>query len=123
MGKAGGWMIAAPLDEILATLTNADIPATDDARNITAPCCFVTVTNLRGFTLGGGYEAEGEILAIVPDHGGRADIEALSNLLEDIYSAIDVPHIEVRNIATNQQATPPTGGTLPAARIDFTIYK
>lgn len=115
-------MISTALDLILDNLADADIAATDDARDITAPCCFVTVTNLSEFTLGGAYKAEGEILAIVPDHGGRADIESMSKLLESVHSALDVPNIEIKTITTNQQATPPTGGTLPAARIDYTVY-
>lgn len=115
-------MIEQAITAIIEALESAGIRATADNRNIVAPCCFVTVTKLSRPTLGIDWHITGEILAIARDLGGVADIEQISALVDDVLDAIESESVAVHTIETNQQATPPTGGTLPAARLSFSIY-
>ncbi|HCD1553132.1 hypothetical protein ACOI93_06800 [Corynebacterium striatum] len=115
-------MIRAALDHVTGLLDAAGIAATTDARNITAPGCFVTVTNIDDLTLDGSGRVTGEILAIVRDLGGDADIDNLSMLLDDVLDAVANSVVAIRDIDTAQQATPPSGGKLPAIRFTYTLY-
>ena len=115
-------MIRDIIDEIVAVLEAAGIRSTADTRNISAPCCFVTVTRLSRPTLGDAWQVTGEILAIARDLGGMADIDSISSLVDDVLEALEPEGVLVETIDTNQQATPPTGGTLPAARLTFSVY-
>ena len=115
-------MIEQAINAIIDALESAGIRATADNRNIFAPCCFVTVTKVSRPTLGVDWQIEGEILAIARDLGGAADIEQISALVDNVLDAVESEHIAIHTIETNQQATPPTGGTLPAARLSFSIY-
>lgn len=115
-------MIDDILDAILDILTTAGIRSTADSRNINAPGCFVTVTRLARPTLGDAWRVTGELLAIGRDLGGKADIEQISDLVDDVLDALEPEGVAIETIETNQQATPPTGGTLPAARLTFTVY-
>ena len=115
-------MIREVVAAIIAALEAAGIHATADARAIQTPGCFVTVTRLDRPTLGGAWRLTIEVLAIVRDLGGMADIDAMSALVDDVLDALDAEGAEIETIDTNQQATPPTGGTLPAAKLTFTAY-
>lgn len=115
-------MIREATETVIAALEAAGIHATADARNIKAPGCFVTVTQLSRPTLGEAWRLTIEVLAIVRDLGGMADIDALSELVDDVLDVLDEAGAAIETIDTNQQATPPTGGTLPAARLTFTAY-
>ena len=117
-------MIRAIIDDIIAELETAGMYATADARSIQAPGCFVTVTRLSRPTLGDAWQVTGDILAIARDLGGMADVDSISALVDDVLAALDdtVGGVVVESIDTNQQATPPTGGTLPAARLTFSVY-
>lgn len=115
-------MIRETIETIVATLETAGITATADSRHIDAPCCFVTVTRIDRPTLGDAWRVTGEILAIVRDLGGMADIDAISALVDDTIGALDPRGVDIETIETNQQATPPNGGTLPAARLTYTAY-
>lgn len=113
-------MIREIIETIIAALEAAGIRATADNRAIDAPGCFVTVTRMGSATLGGAWEVTGEILAMVRDNGGMADIDAISTLVDDVIDAITPLGLRFESIDTNQQATPPGGGTLPAARMTYT---
>lgn len=115
-------MILEIVEAIIAELEEAGITATADTRNVHAPCCFVNVTKLARPTLGDHWEVTVELLAIVRDLGGMNDIQALSTLVDDTIAALEEAGAAIDTIDTNQQATPPGGGTLPAARIMFTVY-
>ena len=117
-------MIREVIDAIVDELETAGMYATADARNIQAPGCFVTVTRLSRPTLGDAWQVTGDILAIARDLGGMADVDNISALVDDVLDALDdtAGGVVVESIDTNQQATPPTGGTLPAARLTFSVY-
>ena len=115
-------MLQDVIDSIVDLLKDHGIRATADARNINAPCCFVTVTRFDRPTLDSSWRATGEVLAISRDLGGLADICALSNFVDDIIDALEPEGVAIESIETNQQATPPTGGTLPAVRLTYTLY-
>lgn len=116
-------MIREIIESIIEALETAGIHATGDSRNIKAPGCFVTVTRLARPTLAGSWRITAEILAIGRDLGGLDDIDQISALVDDVVDVLaDLGAAEIDSIDTNQQATPPTGGTLPAARLVFTLY-
>ena len=117
-------MIREVIDKLVELLETKGMYATADARNIQAPGCFVTVTRLERPTLGDAWKVTGDILAIARDLGGMADVDNISKLVDDVIGALDetAGAVEVASIDTNQQATPPTGGTLPAARLTFSVY-
>lgn len=115
-------MIRAALDQVLTVLDDAGIAATIDARNLSAPGCFVTVTKVGDLALDGSAKVTGDIVAVVRDLGGAADIDNLSALLDDVVEPLQAANVEITDIITNEQATPPSGGTLPAARLTYTLY-
>lgn len=115
-------MIQEIIDHVLAALKAADIPATADVRNISAPGCFVTVTKLvADVALSGNYTGEGTITCVVKDLGGLQDIKNLSGLADKVIPALHAANVWVKTVDTNHQATPPTGGTLPAIRINYEV--
>ena len=116
-------MIREVIDELVELLEAEGMYATADARNIQAPGCFVTVTRLERPTLGDAWKITGDILAIARDLGGMTDVDNISALVDDVLDTLDdTAGVVVESIDTNQQATPPTGGTLPAARLTFSVY-
>ena len=115
-------MIREIINAVIAALEAAGLHATADARNIQAPGCFVTVTRLTKPTLGDAWNITGDVLAIARDLGGMADIDNISELVDDVIDALAPIGVEFESIDTNQQATPPSGGTLPAARLTFSVY-
>ncbi|CAM4368346.1 MULTISPECIES: hypothetical protein [Corynebacterium] len=115
-------MLTEVITELVGLLKDHGMRATADARNINAPCCFVTVTRFDKPTLDAAWRATGEVLAIGRDLGGLADISTLSKFVDDILDALEPEGVAVESIETNQQATPPTGGTLPAVRLTYTLY-
>jgi hypothetical protein len=115
-------MLLELVETVTAALTEAGIDATGDTRNINPPCCYVTVTKIERSTLAANVlEATIEIVAMVRDLGGAADLRRMSELLGGILDVLDaLPGVELAHVLTNQQATPPTGGTLPALQITAT---
>lgn len=110
-------MILDACESIINAIRAAGIPATLDAREIKAPGCFVTVTKLKRDALVDGWQVSGDVLVIVRDLGGIGDLKQLSELVDDVIPILDDANLEIEGIDANQRATPPTGGTLPAARI------
>ena len=51
-----------------------------------------------------------------------ADIDAISDMVDQVMSTLQPLGAEFLAIDLNQQATLPTGGTMPAAHIMFRIY-
>lgn len=116
-------MIRAALDLILQALEAAGIRATIDSRNLQAPGCFVTVTHIGDMTLDGEHaKVTGAVVAVVRDLGGTADIDNLTVLVDDVVDALVAAGVEIKDIDTNEQATPPTGGKLPAAKFTYSLY-
>lgn len=114
-------MIREALEFIMKIISDKGIFITSDNRNINAPGCFVTVTKLNDITLGLGARAHGEITIMVPDLGGDADIDNLTVIVDDVLDALADAPVTVDEIALNQQATPPSGGRLPAATLSYSI--
>lgn len=115
-------MLRAIIETITAEIEDAGIPATADSRNLNPPGCFVTVTQLAPAALADCWQVTGQVLAVARDLGGMADIDALSDLLDVVVDTLVWKlGATIENIDTNQQVTPPTGGTLPAANLTFTM--
>lgn len=116
-------MIRAALDHVIDLLFDVGIDATSDARNLQAPGVFVTVASIDDFTLGLQARVRGDIIAVVRDLGGDADIDHLDAIIRTIVPAIAAdPEMHIDTIDTNEQATPPSGGKLPAIRVTYTLY-
>ncbi|WP_144736465.1 hypothetical protein [Corynebacterium propinquum] len=115
-------MISTALAAVTAALDAADIYATIDSRNIAAPGCFVNVTKIDEFTLDDSARVTGTIVAVVKDLGGAADIYALNELCNHVLAALVDTGITVEYIETNHQASPPSGGKLPAIKMNYTVY-
>lgn len=115
-------MIKTAADAVIQALSRANIKATIDARNLPVPGGFVTVTKILKATLVDEWAASGEITVVVPDHGGAHDITALDAVLCSTVDALLAAGVEITEITTNEQVTPPTGGKLPAATIHYIIY-
>lgn len=110
-------MILSAANEIVTALHEAGIPATIDARNVTAPGCFVTVTDIEAASITWkDFTVHCEVIAVVRDLGGLADLYSLNELVTDVTAALVQAGIQIDTISTNEQATPPSGGKLPAAR-------
>lgn len=115
-------MLREVIEYLILMIEKSGIPTTADTRNIGAPCAFVTVTKLDRPTLAGGWRATGDIILIARDLGGMDDIDALSDLIDRALDVLEKFSVEIETIDTNHQATPPTGGTLPAVRMTYHLY-
>lgn len=115
-------MIKEVLEYLIQALSTAGLYATYDSRNIDAPGCFINVTKLVAEqTLTGSYTAEGSIVAMVKDLGGRSDIEHLSAIADNVIAACQNNAIVIKYVETNHQATTPTGARLPAVNIAYNL--
>lgn len=115
-------MIKATADAVIQALAGANIGATIDSRSLPVPGGFITVSKLSRCTLTGSWLATGEITLVVPDLGGMHALDALDTIVAAAAEVLAAHGIEVKEITTNQQVTPPTGGKLPAATMTYTLY-
>ncbi|MFW9180587.1 hypothetical protein ACOI9H_01695 [Corynebacterium striatum] len=109
------------LDELVALFEQAGVTATLDARNLDTPGIFLACTRLQPLTMAGAYRATVEAVAAVADLGGVSDVANLSALVDSVLSAVEISPIEIDSVDMNHQATPPSGGVLPAARITLNV--
>lgn len=115
-------MISEIIEQLVSALQDNGLAATADARNVDPPGCFVTINRLERPTLGDDYALTGSVVCLVRDLGGMADIDAISDMVDQVMSTLQPLGAEFLAIELNQQATLPTGGTMPAAHIMFRIY-
>lgn len=115
-------MITEVIEHIVSTLQDSGLAATADSRNVDPPGCFVTINRLERPTLGDGYEVLGSIVCLVRDLGGMADIDSISAMVDQVIQTLQPLGVQFHSIDLNQQATLPSGGTMPAAHIMFSLY-
>lgn len=103
------------LDRVTAALNEAGVYATTDPRNITPPCAWVTIADVRDPTLCGGVEVRAAVCLIAADNGTPHSLAALGDLLD---KSLDVLTIE--EPARPMTVTPPGVAPLPALVITTT---
>ena len=79
--------LAAAVDGIVRTLTDAGVRATADLRDLNPPAVYVPPPVIS-YRFGKGAELEWTIAAVVPNTGRRQSISALSTLLADVQAAL-----------------------------------
>lgn len=115
-------MISEVIEQIVSKLQDSGLAATADARNVDPPGCFVTINRLERPTLADDYALLGSVVCLVRDLGGMADVDAISDMVDQVIKVLQPLGAEFLSIELNQQATLPSGGTMPAAHIMFRVY-
>lgn len=108
--------LSAALGRVVDALKDAGVNATTDARNLNAPCAFVTVNQVAGVTLCGEIRVTADVYLIGNDRGGRLSIEELGKLLDHALTVLTLDEPARMVVAT----PPGLGGPVPALLITTT---
>ena len=110
-------MLAA-VERIRDRIEQAGIRAVIDPRDISPPCVWVTVDQLRDTFLHGDPEVDVRVTAIVPDNGHRVALANLSDLVDQLLASgivFDQP------IEPEAVTLPSGGSALPAMKHVTTV--
>lgn len=107
--------LPAAVDAVLDALHDAGIQASTTLAELDPPGLLVTVPALQ-FRFGRCHKASFTLWAIVPGLDRPVALGQLAALLEAAATALDSPW----QYADSDTIGPPTGGILPAYRVEFT---
>lgn len=105
--------LASELEGVVAALRAGGVHASVDSRNVHGPFAWVTPHDI-GAALGGNLTVRAAIYLVAPDVGGRAAVELLGKLLDDVSELVTFDEPVTYVTVTLPGSAP---ANLPALRI------
>lgn len=82
-------MIARGVAAVVAALSGAGVPASDNPANLNPPCAYVQPRSLDGFTLGGCAELTVDVFLCAPANSRDRVEKTLADLLDKALAVLD----------------------------------